>query len=270
MRQLGGAKSRGKRGDVAVQNSQNCQKALIEVGAALQELAKEIDPHKAAERAYFMKATMPMLGLTVPMQRARLKKGYSFSKLPFEEQVPIWSYIWEHADLHEVKMQAGFFVEKPKVDFDPDWLWKEISPWVDSVNCWDQSDTLSNIYARLNEIIPDQIVPVLEGWNVSDNPWERRQSLVALLCYSRFRKHFPDPDLVFRLVEQRLEDPDYYVQKGVGWTLREAYHVWPRDVLRFLDTHIVILAPAAWQAATEKLKPNDKQALKTKRKSGKA
>ena len=250
-----------------MQHSKDRKKPLIEVETELANLARDIDPHKAAERAHFMKAQMPLLGLTVPQQRARLKKGYSFSKLPFEEQLPIWDHIWTNAETHEAKMQAGFFVEKPK-SYDPEWLWNRISSWVSSVNCWDQSDTLSNIYARLNEDIPEQVVPVLKAWNVSDNPWERRQSLVALLCYSRFRSSFPDKGLVLELVEARLEDPDYYVQKGVGWTLREAWHVWPQDVWAFLDEHVSTLAPAAWQAATEKLAAKDKAALKAKRKIG--
>ena len=251
-----------------MQHSQKCQEAIVEIRDALAVDAQDINPHKAAERAYFMKATMPMFGLPVPRQRALLRKGYSFSHLSFEEQLPIWSCVWFEAEHHETKMQAGFFVEKPKADVDLEWLWGEIAPWVSSVNCWDQSDTLSNIYARINERHPELVVPTLLRWNVSDNPWERRQSLVALFCYSRFRQHFPDPELVFALIAARLEDQDYYVQKGLGWTLREAYHVWPQKVLAFLDRHIVTLAPAAWQAATEKLDTSIKQQLKAKRKSG--
>lgn len=238
---------------------------LVEIENNLLEQAKGIDPGKAAERARFMKAVMPMLGLPVPLQRARLKKGYSFSDLSFEEQIPIWEYVWFHARSHEAKMQAAFFVEKPK-DYDPEWLWSHLSSWVRGVNCWDQSDTLSNVYSRLNEDIPHSVVPRLQKWNVSDNPWERRQSLVALLFYSRFRQILPDQALVFALVKARLEDADYYVQKGVGWTLREAWNVWPVDCEAFLHLHVKQLAPAAWQAATEKLSAPVKAELKARRK----
>lgn len=248
-----------------MQHSQKCQEALLAVQAALAAESRSLDPHKAAERAHFMKAVMPMFGLTVPAQRMMLKGGYPFSHLPFEEQLPLWSHIWAEATHHETKMQAAFFVEKPPAGTDLVWLWGEVQGWVASVNCWDQSDTLSNLYAKINERHPDLVVPVLERWNGSTNPWERRQSLVALLCYSRFRRHFPDQQLLFRLIEARLLDPDYYVQKGLGWTLREAWHVWPEQVEAFLDAHIVALRPAAWQAATEKLAPALKQRLKAKR-----
>lgn len=241
------------------------EQLLAEVEDGLRKAAQAVDPVKAAERARFMKAPMPMLGLTVPVQRACLKRGYSFSNRTFEQQIPIWDYIWSHASTHEAKMQAGFFVEKPK-SYDPEWLWRQLLSWVSSVNCWDQSDTLSNIYARLNEDIPDSVVPVLKVWNGSENPWERRQSLVALLFYSRFRNSLPDQDLVFDLVKARLDDADYYVQKGVGWTLREAWNVWPDACEAFLHEYVRQLAPAAWQAATEKLSPSVKAELKVRRK----
>lgn len=241
--------------------------ALEEVETRLADLARVIDPHKAVERAHFMKVTMPLLGLSVPQQRQCLKKKYSFSKLPFVEQVALWGYVWEHAKTHEAKVQAVLYVEKPSEPYDPSWLWCQLEPWVSSVNCWDQSDCLSRIYSQLLEEVPEQVVPVLKCWNSSDNPWERRQSLVALLFYSRFRTVFPDEDLVFSLIEARLLDEDYYVQKGLGWALREAYHVWPQRSLAFLDDVVGNLAPAAWQASTEKLDPSVKQRLKVKRKA---
>ncbi|WP_319532233.1 DNA alkylation repair protein [uncultured Cohaesibacter sp.] len=251
-----------------MQHSQICQEALTEIEAALLAEGQSISPHKAAERAFCMKTPMAMIGLSVPQQRARLKVGYSFSHLDFEEQLPIWTHVWNAANYHEAKMQAAFFVERPNRTIDPVWLWDQLVPWVASVNCWDQSDTLSDVLSHLNERIPDHTAPTLERWNVSEQPWERRQSLVALLFYSRLRESFPEPELVFRLVECRLGDPDYYVQKAVGWTLREAYHVWPEEAVHFLDRHVGVLAPAAWQAATEKLPAKTKQVLKAKRKAG--
>ena len=110
-----------------------------------------------------MKVKMPLLGLTVPQQRAILKTGYSFSRLPFEEQLLLWDHVWHHARTHEAKMQAGLFVEKPPKGTDLAWLWGALSPWATSINCWDQSDTLSKVYSQINERLPDLVVPSLRG-----------------------------------------------------------------------------------------------------------
>jgi 3-methyladenine DNA glycosylase AlkD len=69
------------------------------------------------------------------------------------------------------------------------------------------------------------------------------------------------------MVEALLKDPEYYVQKGVGWTLREIYNLHPDATLEFIETNVKSISPAAWQASTEKLKPEIKQQLMVKRKS---
>lgn len=251
-----------------MQDDVRMQTALGEIESELALLAKDIPREKADERAFFMKTKMPLLGLTLPQQRRRLKKGYLFSSLSAKEQIEMWDYVWRQAKTHEAKMQATLWIEELPLADDPVWYWQKLAPWVEQVNCWDQSDCLSRVYSILRELASEVVEPVLKQWNKSNNPWERRQSLVALLFYKRFRTTYPDLDFVLSLVKARLDDPDYYVQKGVGWCLREAWQVWPDEVYVFLCHHAAALAPAAWQAATEKLSPLDKNVLKGLRKSG--
>jgi len=236
---------------------------LAEVEATLAAAAREIDPHKAAERAYFMKTRMPLLGLTVPQQRACLKKGYSFSALDPRDQLPIWDHIWNHARTHEARMQAGFFIEKSKIPVVVRFGY--VREWVKRLNCWDQSDTLSHVVSQAMEADMANTLPVLETWLGDDNPWLRRQALVGLVFYARFRKNVPLPDTILHFVSECLADPDYYVQKGLGWCLRECSLVYPDETQAFLKAHARDLAPAAWQAATEKLPKAQKAEVKTLR-----
>jgi len=244
--------------------SQDC---LQEVTRTLKQAAAGIDPEKARERAFFMKTAMPLLGLTVPQQRKLVRKGYSFSKSPFQEQFPIWDHVWKTADIHEVKMQAGFYLDGHWDQMPAAGLWPRVRDWAESLNCWDQSDTLSGVYAHLFEAEPDLIKPVFAAWNTDPNPWLRRQSMVSLLYYTRFRKRLPDRALVFSFAGARLADEDYYVQKGLGWMLREAFNAWPEEAQAFLNEVVGDLSPVAWQAATEKLAPEDKAELKVLRKA---
>ncbi len=239
---------------------------LEDVEATLAAAAEGIDPAKARERAHFMKTTMPLLGLTVPQQRRLLKRGYGFSGLSPDAQWPIWDHIWRQARTHEAKVQAAFFLQAHVKSWPAEHLWPMCRDWVETVNCWDQSDMLSGVYAELFEQLPDTLYPVYRAWNAADNPWLRRQSLVGLICYARSRTRMPRRAWVFDLVTPRLGDPDYYVQKGLGWTLREAFSEWPRETEAFLQEHVQVLDPAAWQAATEKLDADRKAALKALRK----
>ena len=240
-----------------------------EVEARLAQAASHVDPAYASERAFHMKTTLPMLGLTVPALRKLFKRGFSFSGLPFAEQLPIWAQIWANPASHEASLLPVYFLESLKPPPAAATLWPQIAPWAARINCWDQSDGLSGVYSACHEAEPELVYPGLVAWNTSTNPWERRQSLVSLFFYARVRQRQPRLDQVLPLVEARLTDPHYYVQKGLGWCLRECFNAYPGPTLEFLRDHAGTLAPAAWQAATEKLDPADKAALKARRASAK-
>ncbi len=241
---------------------------LEEVETELAAAARQINPHKAAERAHFMKTQMPLLGLTVPQQRKRLKQGYSFSALPPVEQLPIWDHIWNRARTHEGRMQAGFFIEKAPLPVEDRFAC--VRNWATSVNCWDQSDTLSHVVSDAMEADQAATLPILENWLDDPNPWLRRQALVGLIYYARFRRNFPLAETVLHFVKERLVDEAYYVQKGLGWCLRECFLVYPDQTLEFLKENAGNLRPAAWQAATEKLSPGQKADVKAIRTAKKA
>ncbi|MGM0601318.1 MAG: DNA alkylation repair protein, partial [Candidatus Rifleibacteriota bacterium] len=112
------------------------------------------------------------------------------------------------------------------------------------------------IYSRALEEKPELVLPVLNKWNTSDNPWKRRQSVVSLLYYSRLRKKVLPYKVMIKMVKNLLDDKAYYVQKGIGWTIREIYNCYPELTISFIKNHIKQIAPAAWQATSEKL-PKD-------------
>lgn len=126
------------------------------------------------------------------------------------------------------------------------------------------SDTLSSIYTRLLDE-DRSIYQTLQERNSSDNLWKRRQSVVSLYYYARGRKHPLPYEEAIILIESLLDDDDYYVQKGVWRTLREMYHLYPKQTLAWIRKHVSVLHPRAWQAATEKLDREEKELLKKHR-----
>lgn len=236
--------------------------ALDEVERHLSDAAETLPKAKREGRIAFMKSEMSMLGLTVPMVRRELARGFSFGAPEFEASFKIWDHVWRRARLHEAKLVAVFWLDRVKADVEPETLWPLVRPWTKGIRCWDMSDTLSGVYAHLHEAAPETVYPDLAAWNASPAPWERRQSLVSLFFYTRVRKRVPPLARVLPLVEARLADPDYYVQKGVGWCLRECLAAYPDATYAFIETHAADLAPAAWQAATEKLSKTQKATVK--------
>lgn len=239
---------------------------LAEVERRLKNAASGIPKNKADERAYFMKVKMPLLGLTVPQQRAEFRKGYAFSKAPLDTQLPIWDYIWHSATTHEAKIQAVLFLGSLKPIEDIGFVWSLTKEWPSTVNCWDQSDEVSKAFSYMFEKKPALLYPQFKTWNTDKNPWKRRQSIVSLFCYAALHKKHPPLKKVLPLVKRLLQDEDYYVQKGVGWTLRETYNVYPAAALEFVLNHVGDIHPDAFSAAVEKMTPAEKTRVKALRK----
>jgi len=102
-------------------------------------------------------------------------------------------------------------------------------------------------------VAPNEVYVRLKEWNRDENLWKRRQSVVSLLYYSRTKKqHLPFNDIK-QLIMPLLPDKEYYVQKGVGWALRELYTVYPEQALPWLKQNIKQISSIAFAIAIEKM-----------------
>ena len=202
----------------------------------------------------------------VPAQRQLAKHIYSFSHLLFAQQILIWDYIWKHSD-GWAKTQAYFYCEKfAKKTKDLLVSWDIIKHWQEYVRDWGHCDALAKLYTKILEIIPEKVVTILKRWNLSSNQWKRRQSVVSLLYFSRTKKQFLPFKEIIISVDYLLDDKEYYVQKGVGWTLKELYQVYPKPTFEYLKQNVRKIKPAAFTHAIEKLTSKEKQELKRQRK----
>lgn len=204
------------------------------------------------------------LGHPIPIARSILKNKLQIFELPFEQQFKVFEKNWVESQTFEGKALSIFWLESlPKETILKNA--KKILKWADQIDNWAHSDGLCALYAYLFENSQKEVLPVYKKWNSHKNPWLRRCSLVGLYFYSRFRKTQPTFKLSKQMITPHLQAPEYYVQKAVGWTLRETYNVYPSETIQFLNDNITKITPIAWVAASEKLKAPFKLKLLKKR-----
>jgi len=227
---------------------------------------KNLDRGKEVSK--YMKTNYLCLGLTVPEMRNLVQTGYSFYDKSVSEVLTIWTKIISQATTFEEISQALIYYQyrKEELSFKHFVAFKKWIPFIDN---WEHSDRMSDLLAILYEKYPKKMYPVYLKWNKHKNPWFRRQSIVGLLYYSSQRKKYPPFSKTISLITPLINDTDLYVQKGVGWTLRELYNVYPEKTYSYLLSHAKEIPPAGWQAATEKLSKTKKQRLMIIRKSKK-
>ena len=203
----------------------------------------------------------------VPLHRSVSRHRYSFADLPFGEQLAIWDEIWRSENNFWIRLHAYFFLERHlKKEIELREMWPLIVRWQDQVDDWGLCDALAKIYTKILVVMPHEVYAQLKAWNGDENLWKRRQSVVSLLYYSRTKKQHPSFEDVERLIAPLLTDKEYYVQKGVGWALRELHTVYPKEGLAWLKTHIRQLSAIAFTIAMEKLDATAVTELKALRK----
>lgn len=182
-----------------------------------------------------------------------------------DHQWKIWTHIWKHSSYFEAMLGATHFVSTRPIEE----LYSQktnLVQWINKVDNWAHSDELSGIYSKLLERDQKSLLPYFKKWNLSTKPWLKRQSMVGLLFYSRFRKKYPSPSLILKHVDRHIDDQHYYVQKGVGWTLRECWNVYPDKTYEYMLKNAKRIPSAGWTAATERLSKNNKKDLMKMRK----
>jgi len=233
------------------------------------EAAQTDGPSKIKDLKKYIGTGHDLTGLSTPAQKVIFKAGFSFSKLPVKQQLDTWCYLWQKSGHFETMNLAQMFVSKNLPIFDTAFLWDITKSWVNEVDNWAHSDGLSSIYSRLLAKEPELVYEQYERWNVSPNPWERRQSVVGLCYYSSLKRRNMPFEKLAAMVKPMIIDEDYFVQKGLGWTLREIGKIYPAETLAFITEHISWIPPVAFTAAIEKLDADCKNQLKMLRKDRK-
>lgn len=227
---------------------------LNEIMQALEELELGMRPEKFKGVHYVGagKSRLTFLDVKTPEQRLRFKRGFSFSNEDARSQWKIWDEIWRKASVFEAMNFSLYWADSRR---DKDLLdhLPQLIKWQRRVDNWAHSDSLSSLFAYALEHESKLMWEQLEDWSGSKQSWDCRQSIVGIYCYASSRGKLPPFKRAMKLIQKQLRHPDYFVQKGVGWALRESYNAYPRETLLLLEKEAAQLTPVAWQAASEKL-----------------
>ena len=235
---------------------------------SLEETERVLKAHYIFDPAYkaFREKTtnLHVLGLRLPVIQKIEQAGFSFYPKKDEETLKEWDMIWNRSQIHEAMSLPLLYYRRHKQELSPV-HWKTMRTWIKRVENWEHADSLCYLYSLLYEKYPDLVEPTFKQWNRSKNPWKRRASVVSTIYYVRKNRKAPPIKIVLSLIEPLIQDKNPYVQKAIGWQMREAYKLWPEEILLFLKKHLLDLPAITFSYATEKLSKKEKKIFKRKR-----
>lgn len=133
-------------------------------------------------------------------------------------------------------------------------LWEEqvidlIESCLTTKSWWDTVDGIGSDWIPVYfSSYPNQIIPVTERWNQSDNIWLQRSSIL----FQRSYKKNTNTHLLAKYILQHQLSNEFFIQKAIGWALREYSKTNPAWVKSFVESHD--LAPLSKREALKKMK----------------
>lgn len=187
---------------------------------------------KGAEMKRYLKDHFQCLGIQRPARNI-VQKSW-LVEVKADSEVDPWDLAWELWEQEHREFQyvaIDYLKSFPKKSYKKDDHMK-IERFVISKSWWDTVDFLaSHIAGNYFLNCPDMIDIVITKWRNSDNMWLNRTCLLFQLRY----KEETDFELLKGLILQYLDVKEFFIQKAIGWSLRQYSRTNPKDVRDFVE-----------------------------------
>ncbi len=226
---------------------------MISGKQALAELRALGDPAKASEMHRYHKVDRPYMGLSNP-QIDDCVKGWR-DAVDLDARLALARSLWK-SNVYEARVAAAKLLTQARIRPDDRGAWELIASWVPDFDCWAIADHASMAGQRRLVADPSRLDQV-EGWTSSPHMWTRRAALVMTLPWTKQNNPKPDETAARKRIlgwaAGYVDDPEWFIQKAVGWWLRELSKHDPDRVRAFLADYGDRMKPFARKEAARKL-----------------
>jgi 3-methyladenine DNA glycosylase AlkD len=206
------------------------------VTAARTGLAELADPEKAVAMRKYMKSTMPYRGVPSPERTVLARQLFRDHVLSdVDSLVATALELWRGAEFREERYLAiALTGEKAYARWQDVLLLPMYDEMIVTGAWWDYVDEVA--IRRIGPLLradPVNLGKVMLRWSTDPDPWRRRTSVICQVT----AKTATDTALLARCVEANIDDPGFFLRKGIGWALRDYSKVDPAWVAEFINTH---------------------------------
>ncbi|APE43100.1 DNA alkylation repair protein [Sulfitobacter alexandrii] len=219
----------------------------------LEELRAHADPDRAAQMQAYHKIDRPYLGLSNPQINDLVKEWRAGTDA--KARVAIADGLWR-TDVFEARLAAAKLLTQARIRPDDTPAWQLIASWTPTFDSWAIADHACMAGARRLVADPARLDEV-ETWVSSDHMWTRRAALVSTLPWTK--QNNPKPaesaarDRILGWAAHLVADREWFIQKAIGWWLRDLSKHDPARTTAFIDRHGGDMKPFARREALRHL-----------------
>lgn len=188
------------------------------------------DPAQAGPMKKYMRDQFEYLGIKTPVRAALQKKFIQQNGLPPLDQLDsICRDMWSLPQ-REFQYAATSFLGRLENKLEPEFI-TTLEYLLITKSWWDTVDTIAgNTVGAHFKRFPKVKEKYLKKWRRSENFWLRRTTLLFQLGY----KEETDFDLLCELIKENLGSDEFFINKAIGWALRQYAWTNPAPVKKFV------------------------------------
>jgi 3-methyladenine DNA glycosylase AlkD len=200
-------------------------------------IIEKFEANRNEEQAGPMKAYMknhfPFLGIKSPLRKELLKEQFVEYALPEPEQ--FFDEVWKLYELPEREYQyaAIALIDKMKKHLTTE-DFSALLRLIETKSWWDSVDSIAPAFVghvvKIDRVYGEK---TMMEWTLSDNMWTNRSAILHQLKF----KQETDTDLLFKIIRQHSSSKEFFIQKAIGWALREYAKTDSNCVKSFVEGH---------------------------------
>ena len=201
----------------------------MDVEELLENLKAVANPDDAVAMKAYMKNKFEFLGVKTPARR-KLTKTF------FKQQTDLvidWNFIneaWNYP-YRELQYTALDYLEIRKKLLTPSDL-PRLKKLAQTKSWWDTIDFLDRLVGSIIARFPET-KGIIFAWSCDEDIWLRRLAIDHQLL----RKEETDTDLLEKILVNNLGQTEFFINKAIGWALRDYSKTNPDWVRDFIERH---------------------------------
>lgn len=210
------------------------------------------DSKKAPAMQAYMKSTMPYLGVQTVALRKVCKEFFGdadFANAKTWERLVL--ELWSRAKYREERYAAIHVLEdKRALAFQKPTSMKLYEKLIVEGAWWDYVDVIaSHRVGYLLATFPNPMRRKLLTWSKGTNLWKRRTAILAQLSF----KDRTDLNFLYSCIAPSLGSKEFFLQKAIGWALRQYAWTDPKEVRRYVKEQGLRLSPLSRREALKNI-----------------
>jgi 3-methyladenine DNA glycosylase AlkD len=200
----------------------------------IEQLTALFEEHRNDDNAgpmrKYMKDHFPFLGIKSPLRKELEKQFFKETGILKEEfnkdfVVGLWEKDEREYQYTAITYTGKFIKKLPKdaIQF--------LERLITTKSLWDSVDSIAPLVGELARKYPELVEKTINHWSVDENYWLRRVAILFQLKY----KQQTNETLLYDYMVKNADSKEFFLQKAIGWALREYSKTNPESVKAFIE-----------------------------------